>query len=136
MKKEAIRKYYLDKKDSILADIKNRLAVIYLRENDWDGAESKKPNDLAMLKARVLLDDFVDTIIENGYIWKNPHISSDENGDITIEWYKGKHELHVCISDAEQEFIKVWGANIESEMHMSILDKNDYNNLWNWLLHG
>ena len=65
-----------------------------------------------------------------------PFVSSNEDGNVTIVWYKGEHELHLEIADDEVEYVRVWGFNIDTEMDAGALNKDNYLTLWDWLLHG
>lgn len=115
------------------APFKEKLLKVRQREDDWDGKGSKKPNRNALDRAYILLDTFLSAVIDSGRIWRPPFISSDENGHITIEWKSGRHELHLEFSQETEEYIKIWGTNIESEMHLGILTPAEYVNLWDWL---
>jgi len=116
--------------------ISERFHTIHQREDNWDEYDSKRPNSLSLSHALSLVKDLLNSVSLAGYLWLTPFISSDEDGHITIEWYKGKHELHIEIRENEAEYIKVWGANIESEMHVDFLSKDSYLTLWEWLLNG
>ena len=110
-----------------------KLHIIMAREANWDGKESQKPNPNAIDKTRATLDDFLIAVIDNGQAWKTPFLSSDEDGHINISWKNGKQELHIDISQDTAEYIKVWGTNIEHEMHVGSLKPSEYTTLWNWL---
>ena len=116
--------------------ILDRFDVLSQRENNWDRYDSKKPTELAIDRAKHLMEELLDSIISAGYPWLMPFISSDEDGYITVEWHKGKHELHLEIAKNEVEYIKVWGINIDTEMYIDSLNREDYLTLWEWLLDG
>lgn len=123
-----------------LPDISRRISSQFYslrqRQDDWDFRGSKKPNKLSLSYAEGIVNDLLISVIEAGYLWLSPSISSDEGGNVTLEWHKGKHELHIDVGEDEAEYIKVWGANIENEMHLDFLKKENYLALWDWLLHG
>lgn len=116
--------------------ISDQFYILRRRSDNWDSRGSEKPNKLSLSYAEELIRDLLDSVTEAGYIWLTPSISSDEEGNITIEWHKGKHELHIEVGEDEAEYIKVWGINIENEMHLDFLDRRNYIALWTWLLHG
>lgn len=120
----------------IRESIFNQFNMICARQFNWDDRNSKKPDEQSVANARNILDDLLDAVIENGYLWLTPHISSDEHGNITIEWHKDRHDLHFEIGKKEAEYIKVWGTNIEHEMQVEYLKRKDYIPLWQWLLSG
>ena len=49
--------------------------------------------------------------------WSEPHIVSNEHGQITLEWWQGPRTLTVFIRTEDQvDYLKSWGSDIESEM--------------------
>ena len=72
----------------------------------------------------------------NSRPWITPFLTSDEDGHVTAEWYNGDQELHIIVREHKAVYIKVWGANIENEMHVDVLGTEDYLGIWNWLLDG
>ena len=117
-------------------EILDRFDVLAQREDNWDGYESKKPNQLTLNHAKFLMVDLLDTIISAEYSWITPFISSDENGYITAEWYEGERELHLLIGENEAECLQIWGINIDTEMREGTFSRDDYLTHWKWLLHG
>ena len=113
--------------------IRDRFDVLAQREDNWDGYESKKPNQLTLDHAKFLMVDLLDTIISAGYSWLTPFISSDEDGNVTVEWSEEKRRLHIQIGEDEAEYIQVWGVNIDTEMHIGFLSRDNYLTLWEWL---
>ena len=114
-------------------EFREKLQKISQRENNWDAKGSLKPNLVALHKAYTILFSFLNAIIDNGRSWKKPFVSSDENGHITIQWNHGNQELHIEIMEDTEEYIKIWGTNIEHEMYLGLLKPSDYIALWDWL---
>ena len=114
-------------------NFEEKLRRIAEREDNWDGKGSKKPNPLVLSQARDTLESFLFSVINSGRLWKTPFVSSDEDGRITIQWNSGNHELHLEIREEGTEYIKVWGANIENDMHLGLLKPEDFFKLWDWL---
>ena len=110
--------------------------VIAQRENNWDGYESQKPNELSLDHAKRFMEEFFDVVVSEGQLWLTPLISSEEDGHITVEWYGEERQLHLQIEEDKVVYIQVWGANIETEMHVDTLHSKDYLTLWKWLLYG
>ena len=116
-------------------EILDRFDVLVQREDNWDGYESKKPNQLILDHAKFLVIDLLDTIISAQYSWITPFISSDEDGYITVEWYEEEQELHLLIGENEAEYLRVWGTNIDTDMDEGFLNRDNYLALWEWLFH-
>lgn len=114
--------------------ISDRFEVLSQREDNWDGYDSKKPTELTINSAQHLLEDFFDSVISTGHSWLTPFISSNEDGNVTIEWSRENRRLHIQIGEDEVEYIQVWGINIDTEMYVDFLTRDDYIELWEWLL--
>jgi len=117
----------------LLEGFKEKLQKIGERQVNWDSKGSKKPSPIVLSKAHLTLENFLYTIVNSGRLWITPFVSTDEDGHITIQWSCGDHELHIEISEEGAEYIKIWGVNIEHEMHLGILERKEFFNLWDWL---
>lgn len=106
------------------------------RKDNWDGYGSKKPTELTLTHAKYLMEDLFDYITSAGYSLLTPFISSDEDGNITAEWYEEERQLHIQIGENEAEYIQVWGTNIDTEMHVDFFSRDNYLTLWEWLIDG
>ena len=104
------------------------------REDDWDERGSKKPNQLILVHAESLINELHDTITSARHEWLTPFISSDEDGYITVSWYKEKRTLHIEIEENEAEYTKISRINNNIKMEADFLDCNIYLTLWKWLL--
>ncbi len=116
-------------------EILARFNVLAQREDNWDGYESKKPTQLTLVHAKLIIEELLASIISAGHQLLTPFISSDENGYITAEWYEGERELHLLIGENEAEYLQVWGTNIDTEMREGFLSCDNYLALWEWLFH-
>lgn len=123
-------------RDTERGKISERFEVLAQREDNWDGYESKKPTQLTLEHAKLLIEELLDSIISAGHLWLTPFISSDEDGNVTAEWYEAERQLHVQIGEDEAEYIQVWGTNIDTEMHVDFFSRNNYLTLWKWLIDG
>lgn len=115
-------------------EILDRFTVLTQREDNWDSYDSKKPTQSTLDHAMDIMEEFFDSITSEGYSWLRPFISSDEDGNVTVEWSEEKRRLHIQIGENEAEYIQVWGINIDTEMHVDFLSRDDYLTLWEWLL--
>ncbi len=117
-------------------NLSERFDVLAKREDNWDGYDSKKPTKLTLVRAENLIGELFYSIISAGHPWTTPFISSDEDGNVTAEWYEEERQLHIQIGEDEAEYIQVWGTNIDTEMHVDFLRRADYLTLWQWLFDG
>ena len=79
---------YTDK-SILLGELSERLDFIAQRQDNWDERESKRPRELALNNAKLMMEELLDAFIAAGHSWLTPFISSDEDGYITVAWYKG-----------------------------------------------
>ena len=122
--------------DAFRAKIHGQLAVVAQRQDNWDDRESKKPSAGALDSTGRLMEELLESVLSAGLSWLTPFISSEEDGQITVAWHKGEHELHLIITDKQALYLTVWGINIETEMDMGVLSKDNHIPHWNWLLNG
>lgn len=116
--------------------LSERFDALAQREDNWDGYDSKKPTKLTLVRAENLIGELFDSIISAGHSWCTPFISSDEDGNVTVEWSGENRRLHIQIGEDQAEYIQVWGTNIDREMHVDFLSRADYLMLWEWLFDG
>ena len=115
-------------------EIQEQFSVVAQREDNWDGHNSKKTTELTLGRAKHLMEELFDSIISAGHLWLTPFITSDEDGNVTAEWYEEERQLHLQIGGNEIEYIQVWGTNIDTEMYVDFLSRDDYLTLWEWLI--
>ena len=123
-------------KNIILGKFSEKFDIVARREDNWNEREFKKPRDLALANAQQIVTEILDTVIDANLPLRTPFVSSNEDGNVTIVWYKGEHELHLEMTDDNAEYVRVWGINIDSEMDAGVPSKDNYLTLWDWLLHG
>lgn len=131
-----ITHYWLKQLPVFLNEIRDRLEELRSRQDNWDQQDSKKVRLESLNRAYAFLPYFLELILDDGYVWRRPFISSNEDGNVTVEWHKGKHELHIVISEKCEEYMQVWGVNIDNEMYSGVLAKEKYVELWDWLVRG
>lgn len=114
-------------------NILERLDTISERQDNWDDNMSKKPNELSVSYARPVLCEMLE-IVSRHYLWIEPYISSDEDGDITVRWSKGKKRLYIIVSEYEILYLKSWGINMNTEMSEGSIIRGEYMKVWEWLI--
>lgn len=113
--------------------ILERLAVIAQREDNWDGYDSKKPNEITINRAK----HFIKELLNNDVISARlpqlaPFICSDEDGYITVECYNGKRSLCFDIQEDETKYTKIWRKSANTMTQTDSLNKDNYLPLWEW----
>ena len=100
---------------------------------DWDGAGSAKPNADAIANASARLPELI-RVVGGGLTWQEPHVSADEAGDVSFEWWQENRKVTLYFGAASMLAVKVWGANIATEMEdLPIHHVMEFGEVWTWL---
>lgn len=87
-----------------------------LRDN-WDGYGSLAPSERVLRHAKEVVALLQETILNSGVQWVDPHISANENGHVTLEWWNNEKSLTLFIRSEKQiEYLKAWGMDITFDM--------------------
>lgn len=115
----------------------NRVVVDILkvskRAQNWDGFGSKQPDAGTVSTAVSAVDAFVKQVSQAGLEWLHPYVGSNENGEISFEWWSGDKKLIVYIGAEENNYVSSWGHNIETHMDAGPLPLNGFLKQWRWL---
>lgn len=105
-----------------------------LHEN-WDGHASLAPSEDVVRSARETYALLKAAALAGNAPWIEPHIGSNERGQIMLEWWNGLRTLTLFVrSSAQIDYLKSWGSNIESEMEDGVVEKIlDFVQLSHWL---
>lgn len=107
------------------------------RKDNWDGRGSEAPKLAAVQRALAFVKTFYihAQVTSNviGYEWVRPHVSSSEDGEVVLEWWRGDHKLTIYVSSDSADFVKVWGSDIATEMADGPVIGHQFQGLWLWL---
>lgn len=110
-----------------------KLAGIRSREEDWDGYGSAKPLPEALANAEARLPELYRLSTIQG-VWREPHVSASEAGEISFEWWSGSRKVTMYFGDDSIELIRVWGVNMDTEMDLQQMPTLDgFPAVWAWL---
>lgn len=125
-------------KNPILDEILKQLDAVVRWREDWNGEEhvAEKPSEKAIGRAKRVVSELSGAVISKSKPLDTPVISYDYDGYINMVWRNRKHELYLEVNEDEIEYVKVWGANIDSEMDSGVPSRDNYLMLWEWLLDG
>jgi hypothetical protein len=100
---------------------------------NWDGAGSERPRPSSIANASARLPELCKMAMVAGR-WKAPHVSASEAGEVTFEWWEDERKLIIYFGDAHMEALRVWGADMESEMdHVQAHRTEELASAWAWL---
>lgn len=103
------------------------------RREGWDGYEAPRPNLASIARARSWAEQLYRDV--RAELWLKPHVSSDEGGDVSFEWWKGQRKLTIYVSPREVEYIKVEKVGSSLKMEDGSVDTDkERGALWRWLI--
>ena len=113
----------------------DQFAALETLPENWDGQNSPVPSATLIAYAREVVSLLHAGALARGLQWTEPHIGSNERGQILLEWWQGEHALTVFIRSEEQvDYLKSWGSDIESDMEDGTVDRIvDFVALSRWL---
>jgi hypothetical protein len=62
-----------------------------------------------------------------------PLINNTLDNEVVLEWWNSKKKLTIYLSDTSTNYIKVWGADMSSEMEDGLISSDkDIVDIWKW----
>ncbi len=112
-------------------------ALEALRDN-WDDNGSLAPLPECIAYAREAIALLQASTLARSVQWAEPHIGSNERGQVTLEWWREGRTLTLFVRSGDQvDYLKSWGSNIESEMEDGTVERiADFIALSHWLYHA
>ena len=117
-------------------DFINKIHSLYSRQENWDGNGSEKPKSESIEHAKKWGAQICAWIINNDYEWRIPFISSDEQGDVVLEWWYQDRNLTLDISGNEVAFSEVRQADSSPHITNGMLKHSDIAPKLTWLIRG
>jgi hypothetical protein len=74
----------------------------------------------------------------NLLLWSTPLINVNYDSDVVLEWWNKNKKLTFYINQSSIDYMKVWGADIDTEMEDGSLDSmrdGSIGRLWQWISH-
>ncbi len=115
-----------------------RFASLEALEDNWDGRGSPAPSLALIASSREVLALLQAGAVARGLRWSDPHIGSNERGEILLEWWQGPRTLTIYIRpEDEVNYLKAWGSDIEDEIEDGEISRlADFVALSRWLYQG
>jgi len=115
-----------------------RFAPLSHLQDNWDGYGSLSPSAPLIAYAREVMALLQASALARGLPWVEPHIGSNERGQVTLEWWRGERTLTLFVRSEERvDYLMAWGKDIESEMKDGEVSRlSDFISLSHWLYEG
>jgi len=99
----------------------------------WDGYDAPRPDPTSIRRARSWAEDLYRDL--SAGLWIKPHISADDCGEVSFEWWKGRKKLSVYVSPRAVEYIRVEKVGSTPKMEDGLIETpKERRKLWNWLI--
>ncbi len=110
-----------------------KLQAVGKRADDWDGRGSAAAKAESVSRAMSIVDALMAQASIAGCPWKDPVVGLDEHGDVSMEWWNRERKVTLYIAPHCTEYLRSWGANMDNEMEIEVLEKGVFEHLWGWL---
>ena len=129
---------YNGKKEALTASVVSNIQTYNVSNKiskvKWIDDEGEIAPALAtQSSARLFISDFYRSLVKRNLQWKDPLTNASPDKEIVFEWWNGQKKLTVYCKENSLEFIKVWGADIESEMDDGEVSAEIIPELADWL---
>lgn len=122
------------KTSSVVYDSQTYSVLSQLSKIKWvDNEGEVTPNEGTKVIASTFIADFYRTLSANSLLWKEPQISASPDGEIVFEWWNNVKKLTIYCTEDTTEYIKVWGANIDTEMNDGQINSENLAIIAMWL---
>lgn len=100
----------------------------------WNGYNALAPDYSAIQYAEHWIELFYSEMLDLGMAWLEPNVTASAEGEVVFEWRHGINRLTIYISKQSAEYVKDWGADINSEMDDGLANSPAIRQaLWKWL---
>jgi hypothetical protein len=101
----------------------------------WNTYDALAPKHEAIQYARHWIELFYREILDLRLDWLKPNVTASAEGEVVFDWWKGIKSLTIYIGDQSVEYVKAWGADINTEMEDGSVDSPTIRRaLWQWLM--
>lgn len=102
---------------------------------NWNGYNALAPDYSAIQYAEHWIELFYSEILDLGMGWLEPNVTANAEGEVMFEWRHGINRLTIYIGKQSAEYVKDWGADINSEMDDGLANSPGIRqSLWKWLM--
>lgn len=100
---------------------------------NWDGSGAVPVSPAAVERAIALVSNTYEAASHADIDWLEPHVTASPHGEVVLEWWSQHKKLTVYVTDAEADYIKVWGLDIDEEMDDGVIEEQHIAGLLIWL---
>ncbi len=127
-----------DIQKNVHREITSTLAEIYdlsTWPEGWNGYGALAPKHEAIQYASHWIELFYREIVDLRLDWLKPNVTASAEGEVVFEWRHGVKTLTIYIGNQSIEYVKAWGADINTEMEDGLANSPIVcRALWKWLM--
>jgi len=127
-----------DVREFALEEILPTLAEIYALltwPDGWNGYDAYAPKYDAVQYACYWIGMLYLEIVDSHLNWFEPNVTASAEGEVLLEWRQGPKSLTIYVGNQGTEYVKDWGADINTEMEDGSADSPSMRRaLWKWLV--
>jgi hypothetical protein len=101
----------------------------------WNGYDACAPKYEAIQYATHWIELFYREIKDLHLDWLEPNVTASAEGEVVFEWRHGVNRLTIYIGNQSAEYVKDWGADVNTEMEDGYASSPTIRRaLWKWLM--
>lgn len=118
-----------------LQPILNEIYTLLTWSEGWNGYDACAPEFEAVQYASHWIELFYLDVVSSGQEWIDPNVTASAEGEVVFEWRYGVKNLTIYIGNQSAEYVKDWGADINTEMEDGYANSRSIRQrLWEWLM--
>ncbi len=102
----------------------------------WNGYDVAAPRIEAIHDATEWIERMYEEVVRSKMPWVRPHVSADEGGDVTFEWWNSDKGLTIYVSAHDGvSYLKDWGPDMVDDMEDGpVSTPEERRDIWAWFV--
>ncbi len=101
----------------------------------WNAYNARAPKYEAVQYAAHWIELFYREVMDSRLDWLEPNVTASAEGEVVFEWRHGVNRLTIYVGNQSVEYVKDWGADIDTEMEDGYAKSPQIRRtLWQWLM--
>lgn len=129
-----------DEPETLVSNFPNRfpetareIADLITWPEGWDDYDAPRPSPTSIRRALSWSEELYRDL--DARLWIKPHISADDGGEVSFEWWKGRKKLSVYVSPKAIEYVRVEKTGSSPKIEDGPIETTQKRReLWNWLI--
>lgn len=102
---------------------------------NWNSYGACAPKYEAVQYADHWIELYYQEVVDSEQVWLEPNVTASADGEVVFEWRQDIKALTIYIGNQSAEYVKDWGADINTEMENGYANSPQIRRtLWKWLM--